>query len=228
MEVEQKPIVNKIQTVVKNSSLIKERNQNDRENSLMLNLRKFYQNRSNLESLLNILQKKTKISLRVIDWFVTRYAHEYRIKYKIMHMGQVRIIDVHNIYQSKLAGYHKKLFDPFCRKNRIILTFPNPDHINDKTQPEMSNITTTPGQLNFFKWAIKDHIIEYVEKNYEIIKQHMKLSVKLSEITDSESDIADDETDQSRSRSKSRCSVTISGDIKRLTNSTIIATLDFF
>ena len=32
---------------------------------------------------------------------------------------------------------------------------------------------TTIGQLNFFKWAIENHIVEYIQKNYETIENDM-------------------------------------------------------
>lgn len=32
---------------------------------------------------------------------------------------------------------------------------------------------TTIGQLNFFKWAIENNIIEYIRSNYEIIENDM-------------------------------------------------------
>ena len=34
---------------------------------------------------------------------------------------------------------------------------------------------TTIGQLNFFKWAIENKIIEYIENHYQIIENDMNL-----------------------------------------------------
>ena len=35
------------------------------------------------------------------------------------------------------------------------------------------SIETTIGQLNFFKWALENKVIDYIEENYEIIEQDM-------------------------------------------------------
>ena len=56
-------------------------------------------------------------------------------------------------YKSQLSGFQKKFFDPFCRRSRINFYF-NDDIDNP--------IVTTVGQLNFFKWAIENHIISFL------------------------------------------------------------------
>jgi hypothetical protein len=38
---------------------------------------------------------------------------------------------------------------------------------------EERSIETTIGQLNFFKWAFENEIIEYIEKNYTDIESDM-------------------------------------------------------
>ena len=47
-------------------------------------LTKFYQKESNLSKLLSILNGDNKISLRIIDWFVTNYAKK-KILFYILH-----------------------------------------------------------------------------------------------------------------------------------------------
>ena len=34
-------------------------------------------------------------------------------------------------------------------------------------------MVTTIGQLNFFKWAIENRILEYIDENYEMIENDM-------------------------------------------------------
>ena len=36
-----------------------------------------------------------------------------------------------------------------------------------------TSIQTTLGQLNFFKWAIENEVIEYIEQNYKTIEDDM-------------------------------------------------------
>ena len=69
---------------------------------------------------------------------------------------------VYNDYKLNLRSYSKKRFDPFCRWERISIPY-----IDD------TSIQTTIGQLNFFKWAIDNSVIEYIEQNYKIIERDM-------------------------------------------------------
>ena len=65
-------------------------------------------------------------------------------------------------YKLKLKAYSKKRFDPFCRWDRISIPYKNG-----------TSIETTIGQLNFFKWALENKVIEYIEENYETIEKDM-------------------------------------------------------
>ena len=62
----------------------------------------------------------------------------------------------------KLKAYSKRRFDPFCRWERISIPY--------KTE---TFIETTIGQLNFFKWALENKVIDYIEENYEMIENDM-------------------------------------------------------
>ena len=70
---------------------------------------------------------------------------------------------VHMNYKSQQKAYSKKQFDPFCRRDRINFFY-------DKN----NSITTTVGQLNFFRWAIQNNILEYIEENIENIEKDIK------------------------------------------------------
>ena len=65
-------------------------------------------------------------------------------------------------YKLKLKAYSKKRFDPFCRWERINIPY-----------EENKYIQTTIGQLNFFKWALENEVIYYIEENYEQIEKDM-------------------------------------------------------
>lgn len=71
-------------------------------------------------------------------------------------------IIVHDNYKCQLKEYNKKNFDPFCRWNRIRMYY-------DKNK----FFYTTIAQLNFFKWAIEKHILDYVIENLETIEKSM-------------------------------------------------------
>ena len=54
-----------------------------KNNILMISLNKFYKNKSNLNKFLKIINGDSKISLRIVDWFVTNYSKKNNISYNI-------------------------------------------------------------------------------------------------------------------------------------------------
>jgi hypothetical protein len=134
------------------------------QNELLLNnLMKFYNDESNLTRMLKIITGESKISLRIVDWFSTNYAKKYYTLYTIYKPNEtVKRFKVYFDYKLKLKAYSKKRFDPFCRWDRISIPYKND-----------TCIETTIGQLNFFKWAIENNVINYIEENYETIEKDM-------------------------------------------------------
>ena len=129
------------------------------QNSLLLeNLMKFYNVNDNLEKILPIINGESEISLRLIDWFVTNYSKKNFTVYKMRGERFKVYID----YKLKLKAYSKKRFDPFCRWDRINIPYKNGNYIQ-----------TTIGQLNFFRWALENDIINYIRKNMKEIIQDM-------------------------------------------------------
>ncbi len=122
-----------------------------KEEALLKSLTKFYDNGDNLATLKSITQKTDKVSLRSIEWFVTNHSKKQKVSYT---GKDGKTFTVHMAYKSSLDGYSKKLFDPFCRTERI----------------EFNNITTTVAQLNFIKWCIENDIINYIKKNVTKMK----------------------------------------------------------
>jgi len=119
----------------------------------------FYKDENYLTRMLKIITGESKISLRIVDWFATNYAKKYYIVYSI---DDSRRFKVYFDYKLKLKAYSKKRFDPFCRWDRISI----PYRLG-------TSIETTIGQLNFFKWAIENRIIEYIRENYAEIESDM-------------------------------------------------------
>lgn len=151
---------------------------------LMNNLYDFYKIDKNINALLPIINGDSKISLRVIDWFVTNYSKKYNISYLITEdTNELLLLDddisgkkyrqfvVYIDYKLQLKGYQKKQFDPFCRRSRIDFFYKGDDQKD-------SYLTTTIGQLNFFRWAISNKILEYVEKYLKVIEQDMNSCYK--------------------------------------------------
>lgn len=131
----------------------------------MKNLSEFYKNTDNLVKFLSIVHGESTISLRIIDWFVTNYAKKnYTIFEIVKSPTDITRFKVYNDYKLKLKAYSKRRFDPFCRWDRIEI----PCNINQ-------TIETTIGQLNFFKWAIENNILDYIQDNYKYIETDMNL-----------------------------------------------------
>jgi len=132
-------------------------------NLLLINLIEFYKDEDNLTRMLKIITGDSKISLRIVDWFATNYAKKYYTLYTINDGTDIgRRFKVYVDYKLKLKAYSKKRLDPFCRWERINLPYKND-----------TSIETTIGQLNFFKWALENKVIDYIEENYDEIEKDM-------------------------------------------------------
>ena len=132
---------------------------------LMKNLIDFYNKKENINNIIKIINGESNISLRIVDWFVTNYAKKNYTVYNLPikeNSNETYRFKVYNDYKLKLKAYSKKRFDPFCRWERITIPY-----------DEEKYMETTIGQLNFFKWAIENKIISYIEENYKDIETDM-------------------------------------------------------
>ena len=111
--------------------------------------------------LCDILNSNSPISIRLIDYFITKYAKNNKIIYNIIENNVETSINVFLSYKQQLKIFKKKYFDPFSRGNRI------PYFMGD------SCIITTIGQLNFFKWFFSKKIYDYIINNKKIIETSM-------------------------------------------------------
>ncbi len=137
---------------------------------LMQSLILFFKERKNLNMVIPIITGKSKISLRILDWFVTNFSKKNNINYIVQYENKLkgtRNFIVYLDYKAQLKAYSKKLFDPFCRRERISFI----DHDNNE-------LITTVGQLNFFRWAIENKIIDFIYENYDDIEQDMNVSLR--------------------------------------------------
>ena len=141
---------------------------NAKQELLMQSLTTFFTKPCNYTKILSVLNGESKVSLRVIDWFVTNYSKD--ISYSRNPQSQPFMI--YDNYKSQLKAYSKKQFDPFCRRTRIIFYF-------TATQ----KIDTTVGQLNFFRWAIENGVIDYIENNFAAIENAMKNHTKIVKLS---------------------------------------------
>ena len=152
------------------------KNINTQSDLLLNKLLQFYRENDNFDKMINIINGTSKISLRIVDWFVTNYSKKNYIIYTLINSlnNNNERFKVYNDYKLKLKAYSKKKFDPFCRWERIDVPYKN-----------NTCIQTTLGQLNFFKWCIENEIIDYIKNNYEIIENDMNSRNSSSKVKNS-------------------------------------------
>ena len=150
---------------------------------LLESLHSFYLNPYNRDKLVHLLNDADSISLRSIDWFITNYSKKNNTYYLVYtdKLGNPSFSEIDNkyrvnmnvfhSYKSQLKAYSKKKFDPFCRRDRLLFEI-------DKEH----SVETTIGQLNFFKWAISNLILDYIEIHKDEIEQDMNHSLKMMKI----------------------------------------------
>ncbi len=130
---------------------------------IVSSLQKFYSTRDDIKEILPILQGTSDLSLRLVDWFVTNYAKKHNTGYILE--GQEFLVYMN--YKSQLKAYSKKLFDPFCRRERILFQVPGEEPF-----------VTTVGKLNFFRWAIEKGVLTYLTLNSQLIEADMNKAMK--------------------------------------------------
>ena len=151
-----------------NQEILKNIQISSQENMLIRSLEKFYMKEENVNIMLPIINGESKISMRLIDFFVTNYAKFNRISYNLEENGSNTLFNVYLSYKSQLKAFNKRYFDPFSRGNRIPFMLPN------------DCIITTIGQLNFFKWFISKKIYDYVYKNLAKIENDLNITKSTS------------------------------------------------
>jgi len=126
-------------------------------------LQEFYTVPGHLEKLLPIVTGTSPISLRLVDYFVTNYAKKMNTSFTSG--GRHFLVYFH--YKRELNAYSKRLFDPFCRRERIMFQARG-----------VEPFVTTVGQLNFFRWFLEKNILEYVLEHRDTIETDMNKTLK--------------------------------------------------
>ena len=133
-------------------------------NLLLVSLSNYYSaNPQHINLIVDIVNGKSKLSLRLIDWYVTNYCKNKNIVYLLTKKDKnSKYFNVYMNYRSQLKAFKKIQFDPFRRRDRIVFYYGNDLMLN-----------TTLGQLNFFRWAIDNDVIGYLENNLKTIEQEL-------------------------------------------------------
>lgn len=138
---------------------------------LLNTLLEFYKESDNLDILKKIINREylapnnKKVSIRMVNWFVTNYAKQYFTVYDVPSTKEgepARRFFVWTNYKSTEDSYSKQMFDPYCRQERILIPYGN-----------QNRIETTIGQLHFFKWAILNKVLDYIVQHFDAIEKDM-------------------------------------------------------
>lgn len=136
---------------------------------LFSSLKTFFDDKEHLVSMMEVIRNQS-ISMRVLDWFVSNYSKKNNVFFVTK---EGKHFNVYLEYKSSLKSYSKRFFDPFCRGPRVIF--------KDVSGKDFS---TTVGQLNFFRWAIKNELILQCKSIVDEVEQDMIAAVKRRKSTD--------------------------------------------
>lgn len=149
---------------------------------LLHRLREFYERPVHREIFLRIMDDRGCLSRRTMEWFVTQYAKKHNVHYQpseFLHspwrrqdssengpsaaaITNAQYVHVHRLYKIKQRACSKRMFDPFCRHERVSMALPG-----------MESVVSTVGQLNFVKWAIENCVVDYMLLHAEAIRRDM-------------------------------------------------------
>lgn len=139
----------------------------DSKDLLMISLSKFYSIKSNINKVIPLVEQKSEISLRLIDWFVTNYSKKNNTVITKEKNGNIIHFNVYLSYRNQLKAYSKEKFDPFRRNEHIMFYY-----------DVEKSIETTHGQLNFFRWVLQNDILEYIQEHIKDIETDMLTTQK--------------------------------------------------
>ena len=125
-----------------------------------------------INKMLEIINGDSNISIRVLDWFVANYSKKNDTTYKIKINGICQQFNVNLEYKNQLTCCSKRHFDPFCRKKKITYKYESLD------KNKVVKFESSIGQLNFFHWAIRNKVIEYLSRHLLEIETDMKKVAK--------------------------------------------------
>jgi len=167
--------------------MLSQRNQSQNE-LLLNNLLDFYNRDGNMEKMMNIINGESRTSLRIIDWFVTNFAKKNFTVYSIP--AKNRCSTVYNGEENMER-----------RRERIMIPYADDTFLE-----------TTIGQLNFFKWAIDNRVLEYIEEHYDAIEADMNSRNSISKKNVEESG---ETTDNKTRKKREELSVSACKSIKK-------------
>lgn len=144
----------------------------------------FRQHTDHFAILITIIKQQTLISLRILDWLVTNYAKTNLCSCAYQQGPSNAMFIIWKEYKAQLKAYSKRSFDPFCRRTRVFIIYDTWEYETvdqndiDSYISREDGFITTVGQLNFFRWAISNGIINYAMEHVTEIEADMNRTNK--------------------------------------------------
>ncbi len=138
------------------------------ERSLYTKIDRFFKTECSddkIQKMIKIINNEDQISLRLLNWFAMKHSATMESLEIIDEDGNRELFDVKISYRARLNTHSKKYFDPFRRGKRF-------DYYYDKKNGEKT-VETTLCQLNFFRWLFLHDLMDYVEDQFDNLKQKM-------------------------------------------------------
>ena len=195
---------------------------------IISSLHRFYSSHPGIQKIMPYLLGSAPLSLRIIDWFVTKYSRKTFTRYPLN--GQDFL--VYLSYKGQLKAYSKHYFDPNCRRERIMFKI-----------AEYDSFTTTIGQLNFFRWALECGVLDYIEENEtgiregyntylkettQLQREHKSSSMSSSTTVDSIETVNSETVNSSTRTTRRRRTRQTPSSLRQLHINTTPVQLDFF
>lgn len=118
------------------------------------------------------LINENQLSRRLLDYLVTEYSRKHIVQYPILlPNGSTQIFNIYHSAQTILKGLHKKGIDPFRRYNCEA-----PDGGLFEWGPPGKRVVTSVCQLTFFRWALRNGVIDYALEHKREIENEMSRS----------------------------------------------------
>ena len=143
----------------------------DQHVQLLSELSRYYTEPVLRSTIIPYVEEKS-LSLRLLDWTCTNYSKSKGVKYVVEHeeSGEKEVVYLHSLYKTYLKIFKRRLFDVFRRKKLIYFFLGK------------RLCSTTVGQLNYFKWAVRYKVPEYTQAHRGEIEKHMNESISRSKI----------------------------------------------
>jgi hypothetical protein len=141
--------------------------------NMMKKIETFFSKAEHMGKLLPFLRGTSKISLRMVEWFV--FVHSMKTTVDWFIGGNY--FNVYLDYQAEMLENKKQKFDPMGRKwrkeKRKDGTVVRVYHGINFFHTEKDFIVTSVAQLNFFRWFIGKGILDYVVENFDHLSAEM-------------------------------------------------------